>query len=76
LESTQAGLEVGTRTQVDVLNAQRQLFQAEFDYLSSRYNYIINGVLLHQATSTLSRDVLAKGNAWLTESDTVPPPAN
>jgi outer membrane protein len=75
LESTQAGLEVGTRTQVDVLNAQRALFQAEFDYLSSRYNYIINGVLLHQATSTLNRDVLAKGNAWLSASDTVPPPA-
>jgi outer membrane protein len=75
LESTQAGLEVGTRTQVDVLNAQRLLFQAEFDYLAARYDYIINGVLLHQATSTLSRDVLAKGNAWLTEADTVPPPA-
>jgi len=76
LESTQAGLEVGTRTQVDVLNAQRQLFQAEFDYLSSRYNYIINGILLHQATSTLSRDVLAKGNEWLTAADMVPPPVN
>ncbi|MBV5275611.1 MAG: TolC family outer membrane protein [Lamprocystis purpurea] len=75
LESTEAGLEVGTRTQVDVLNAQRQLFQAEFDYLSSRYTYIINGVKLHQATSTLSRDVLAKGNAWLKPSDLVPPPA-
>jgi outer membrane protein len=75
LESTQAGLEVGTRTQVDVLNAQRALYQAEFDYLSSRYNYIINGVLLHQATSTLTRDVLAKGNEWLTNADTVPPPA-
>ncbi|MGD9299025.1 MAG: TolC family outer membrane protein, partial [Thiohalocapsa sp.] len=62
LESTQAGLEVGTRTQVDVLNAQRALFQAEFDYLAARYDYIINGVLLHQATSTLTRDVLAKGN--------------
>ncbi len=75
LESTQAGLEVGTRTQVDVLNAQRNLYQAEFDYLSSRYDYIINGVLLHQATSTLNRDVLAKGNAWLTNADSVPPPA-
>ncbi len=75
LESTEAGLEVGTRTQVDVLNAQRQLFQAEFDYLASRYTYIINGVKLHQATSTLSRDVLAKGNAWLKPSDLVPPPA-
>ena len=31
LESTEAGLEVGTRTQVDVLNAQRNLFQAEVD---------------------------------------------
>jgi len=75
LESTQAGLEVGTRTQVDVLNAQRNLFQAEFDYLNSRYSYIINGVLLHQATSTLSRDVLVKGNAWLNPRDTVLPPS-
>ena len=75
LESTQAGLEVGTRTQVDVLNAQRNLFQAEFDYLSSRYTYIINGVKLHQATSTLTRDILAKGNAWLNPAQTVAPPA-
>lgn len=75
LASTEAGLEVGTRTQVDVLNAQRQLFQAEFDYLSSRYTYIINGVKLHQATSTLTRDILAKGNAWLDPSQTVAPPA-
>ena len=74
LESTQAGLEVGTRTQVDVLNAQRNLFQAEFEYLSARYQYIINGVRLHQATSTLTREVLAKGNAWLNPSDLVSPP--
>jgi outer membrane protein len=73
LESTQAGLEVGTRTQVDVLNAQQRLFQAEFDYLDSRYSYIINGVLLHQATSTLTRDVLVKGNAWLNPKDTISP---
>ncbi len=76
LESTQAGLEVGTRTQVDVLNAQRALFQAEFDYLSSRYDYVINGVKLHQATSTLTRDVLARGNAWLTPTDPVVAPSN
>jgi outer membrane protein len=76
LESTQAGLDVGTRTQVDVLNAQRNLFQAEFDYLDARYNYILNGVRLHQATSTLTRDVLARGNAWLNPKDLVPPPDN
>jgi len=76
LESTQAGLEVGTRTQADVLDAQRALFEAEFLYLSSRYEYILNGVRLHQATSTLTRDVLAMGNAWLTSEDRVPPPDN
>jgi outer membrane protein len=75
LASTEAGLEVGTRTQVDVLNAQRNLFQAEFDYLSSRYTYIINGVKLHQATSTLTREVLEKGNSWLNPADSVPPPS-
>ena len=75
LESTQAGLEVGTRTQVDVLNAQRSLYQAEFDDLDSRYLYIINGVRLHQATSTLNRQVLAKGNAWLNPKDLIAPPA-
>jgi outer membrane protein len=76
LESTEAGLEVGTRTQVDVLDAQRNLFQAEFDYLSARYDYILNGIRLHQATSTLTREVLAKGNVWLTDEDMVPPPSN
>lgn len=76
LESTQAGFEVGTRTQVDVLNAQRDLFQAEFDYLDSRYAYIINGLKLHQATSTLSRDILVRGNTWLNSGDLVQPPVN
>jgi len=75
LESTQAGLEVGTRTQVDVLNAQQRLFEAEFEYLSARYDYVINGVRLHQATSTLTREVLAKANAWLDSDETVRPPS-
>jgi outer membrane protein len=75
LESTEAGLEVGTRTQVDVLNAQRNLFQAEFEYLSARYSYIINGVRLYQATSGLTRDVLDRGNSWLNPEDMVTPPS-
>jgi outer membrane protein len=61
-------------TNVLSLNAQRNLFEAEFQYLSSRYDYIINGVKLHQATSTLTREVLEKGNAWLNPADTVAPP--
>ncbi|MDR9437666.1 MAG: TolC family outer membrane protein, partial [Thiohalophilus sp.] len=35
LEATEAGFEVGTRTAVDVLNSQRELFRAERDYAQS-----------------------------------------
>ncbi len=74
LESTEAGLEVGTRTQVDVLNAQQRLYSEERNYLLARYDYILNGVRLNQAASTLTREKLAVGNSWLVSTDTVPPP--
>ena len=46
LEATQAGFDVGTRTIVDVLDAQRNLFGAERDYSQSRYDLErINGWL-------------------------------
>lgn len=72
--STEAGLEVGTRTQVEVLIAQNKYFEAEYQYLVSRYKYLVNGLKLHQATSTLTRDILARGNAWLNPDDKVMPP--
>lgn len=75
LASVQAGLEVGTRTQVDVLNAQRDLFQAELEHLDARYSYILDGLKLHQATSSLTRDTLSRANAWLDPSDVIHPPA-
>ncbi len=73
LESTQAGLEVGTRTQVDVLNAQRQLYENEYLYLSARYDYIIFGLRLYQATSGLNRDVIDRANTWLNPSELLTP---
>ena len=69
LESTEAGLEVGTRTQVDVLTAQRQLFENEYLYLSARYDYIINGIKLYQATSGLNREAIERANTWLNPGD-------
>lgn len=74
LESTQAGLEVGTRTQVDVLNAQQRYYLEERFYLSARYDYILNAIRLNKAASTLSRDKLALGNSWLVPGDVVLPP--
>lgn len=65
LESTQAGYEVGTRTIVDVLNVQRNLFSSQRDYLNSRYGYIINGLTLKSAAGTLSESDLQRVNGWL-----------
>jgi len=67
LESTQAGYDVGTRTLVDVLTVQTNLFDATRNYLGSRYEYIINGLLLKRTASTLTRQDLETVNAWLEE---------
>lgn len=65
LEATMAGFEVGTRTMVDVLNAQRDLFRARSNYAQVRYDFILNGLLLKQATGTLTSDDLKQVNGWL-----------
>ncbi|MCB1744836.1 MAG: TolC family outer membrane protein, partial [Gammaproteobacteria bacterium] len=51
--AVEAGFEVGTRTTVDVLNAQRDLFSAQRDYAASRYDYILDVLTLKQAAGTL-----------------------
>ena len=54
LEATEAGFEVGTRTIVDVLNAQFLLFSAIVNYRQSRYDYILNVMRLKQAAGNLA----------------------
>lgn len=54
LEATEAGFEVGTRTIVDVLDAERARLQAKRDYENSRYDYLLNTLRLKQAAGTLS----------------------
>jgi outer membrane protein len=68
LEATQAGYEVGTRTIVDVLDSQRQLFAAINDYDNARYDYIINSLSLKQVAGTLSPEDLVALNQWLEAS--------
>ncbi|MCB1724560.1 MAG: TolC family outer membrane protein [Gammaproteobacteria bacterium] len=65
LEATEAGFEVGTRTLVDVLNGQRDLFRARRDYAQSRYDYILNTLTLLQAAGTLGEDDVTRVNSWL-----------
>ncbi len=65
LEATQAGFEVGTRTIVDVLNSQRDLYTAITNYYSSRYAYIGNVLLLKQAAGTLRVQDLEEIDQWM-----------
>lgn len=65
LESTRAGFEVGTRTTVDVVTAERGLSQARRDFARARYDYVLNLLRLREAAGTLSPDVMAQANSWL-----------
>lgn len=65
LEATEAGFEVGTRTIVDVLNAQREVFNAERNYQQARHAYFINSLRLQLAAGALTVDDLAEINQVL-----------
>lgn len=65
LEAVQAGYEVGTRTIVDVLDAQNARFQAERDYQQALYDYLLNTLRLKLAAGTLSPEDLRAVNQQL-----------
>ncbi len=54
LEAGEAGLEVGTRTVVDVLLAQQTLFAAQTQFAQARHNFLVNELTLKQAAGSLS----------------------
>ncbi|MCH9674989.1 MAG: TolC family outer membrane protein [Gammaproteobacteria bacterium] len=65
LDAIRAGFQVGTRTSVDVLDAQSDLFSAELDYAEARYDYILDILNLKKAAGTLTESDLAIVNDWL-----------
>lgn len=65
LKSTEAGFQEGTRTMVDVLNEQGNLYQVKRDFSRARYDYFINSVKLKQASSNLSQNDLEQINRLL-----------
>ena len=64
LEANEAGLEVGTRTSVDVLLVRSRKFGADRDHAKARYDYILNSLRLKLAAGILAEDDLEKVNAW------------
>jgi outer membrane protein len=66
-KATRRGSEVGTRTAVDVVLAERSLARARSDHARARYDYILNTLRLKQAAGTLSPQDLVQVNSWLVQ---------
>ena len=65
LESNVVGYRVGVRINIDVLNAQSQLFQTQRDLAKARYDVLVGGLRLRQANGTLKEGDLERVNALL-----------
>ncbi len=60
LDATQLGYKVGVKVNLDVLNAQSQLYSTQRDLAAARYNYLVSTLKLRQAAGTLlPNDLLA-----------------
>jgi len=66
-EAIEAGFQVGTRTSVNVLDAQAATNESVRDYKDARYGYALSALRLKQAAGTLSPEDVAKVNEWLVE---------
>jgi len=68
LRATQAGMDVGIRTIVDVLNSTRNLYNAKRNLSSTRYSYIQAVLSLKQAAGTITEQDLIDINEGLLPS--------
>lgn len=59
LDGTRYGLKAGTRTNVDVLDAQRRVFSAKRDLAQARYTYLLASLKLKSTAGVLIEDDLS-----------------
>lgn len=65
LQAKEEGFAVGLTTNIEVLDAQRDLFQAERDHLKARYDYVLQVLLLEQLSGQLNEEDVSRVNRWL-----------
>ena len=65
LEASKLGQEVGVRTNLDVLNAQQQLYSTRRDLYQAQYNYLISQLRLKAAVGSLGEEDLGRINQAL-----------
>ncbi|MEN0037153.1 MAG: TolC family outer membrane protein [Cellvibrio sp.] len=65
LEATQSGYEVGTRNLVEVLLAQRNLYQARRNYSDALFDYVIDTIKLREVAGMLTPADVQEIDKWL-----------
>lgn len=65
LDSNKLGYQVGVRINIDVLNAEQQLFSTRRDLAKARYDTLMNGLKLKAAAGALKENDLQQVNALL-----------
>ncbi|MCX7178980.1 MAG: TolC family outer membrane protein [Proteobacteria bacterium] len=65
--SNQKGYQAGTRTQIDILNAQQQRMNVRRDLAQARYLYLMARVRLQGLVGSLNEEEIALINSWLSE---------
>jgi len=65
LQSNKLGYEVGVRINIDVLNAQQQLYTTQQNLAKARYDTIMNGLRLKSASAALKEEDLVQVNTLL-----------
>ncbi|MEZ5659119.1 MAG: TolC family outer membrane protein [Burkholderiaceae bacterium] len=68
LDSNRLGYQVGVRINIDVLNAQQQLFSTQRDLARARYDVLLNSLRLKATAGELSDDDIRRVSTLLTES--------
>jgi protease secretion system outer membrane protein len=65
LDGVRRGLQAGYRTNVDVLDAQRQVFSAKRDLAQARYDYLMSRLRLFSAAGYPAQAVVAEIDQYL-----------
>ena len=65
LDSNKLGYQVGVRINIDVLNAQQQLYSTRRDLAKARYDTIMNGLRLKSAAGALKEEDVVQVNTLL-----------
>ncbi len=65
MEDAQLGYKVGVRVNLDVLNAQTQLFNTQQNLAKARYDVVMTSLKLRQASGQLKPEDVSAGNQLL-----------